>query len=68
VGIAEPEQALIFQRFYQGEARQKSGEGSGLGLAIVEAIAHAHGGKVTLQSAVGKGATFTLVLPLSSHN
>ena len=45
-------------------ARARRSEGAGLGLAIVRAIAEAHGGRVELESRVGHGATFTLVLPL----
>ncbi|HZC07756.1 MAG TPA: HAMP domain-containing sensor histidine kinase [Ktedonobacterales bacterium] len=43
-------------------------EGSGLGLAIAQAIARAHGGALTVQSAPGSGTTFTLTLPLSQAN
>jgi two-component system, OmpR family, phosphate regulon sensor histidine kinase PhoR len=63
VGIAHTEHKRIFQKFYRVDdrlARQK--EGSGLGLAIVEHIMRAHGGRIELESAPGKGSTFTLIL------
>jgi two-component system OmpR family sensor kinase len=40
------------------------GEGSGLGLSIVDAVMAAHGGSVTVESELGKGATFTLFFPV----
>jgi signal transduction histidine kinase len=61
-GIAPAEQQQIFQRF-EGRAREAGSGGTGLGLAIVYAIAEAHGGKVGLESSLGDGATFSLVLP-----
>jgi two-component system phosphate regulon sensor histidine kinase PhoR len=63
VGIAHAEHKRIFQKFYRVDdslARQK--EGSGLGLAIVEHIIRAHGGRIELDSAPGKGSTFTLII------
>jgi len=62
-GIGPEEQTRIFERFGRGDDRLHRGEGTGLGLAIVEAIATAHGGRVELESTVGAGSTFTLVLP-----
>jgi two-component system phosphate regulon sensor histidine kinase PhoR len=62
-GIARIEHKRIFQKFYRVDdrlARQR--EGSGLGLAIVEHIVRAHQGKVELESELGKGSTFSLVL------
>jgi two-component system phosphate regulon sensor histidine kinase PhoR len=62
-GIERTEHKRIFQKFYRVDdrlARQK--EGSGLGLAIVDHIVRAHGGRVELQSELGKGSTFSLVL------
>jgi two-component system phosphate regulon sensor histidine kinase PhoR len=62
-GIARVEHKRIFQKFYRVDdrlARQR--EGSGLGLAIVEHIVRAHEGKVELESELGKGSTFSLVL------
>lgn len=55
-----------FERFARGDAsRSRAAGGSGLGLAIVEAIAAAHGGIVRLDNAPGRGATFTVTLPLA---
>jgi signal transduction histidine kinase len=60
-----PEQAeRVFERFYQVDpARSKAG-GSGLGLSIVAALAAAHDGSVDLETALGQGATFRVLLPL----
>ncbi len=62
-GIEHTEHKRIFQKFYRVDdrlARQK--EGSGLGLAIVEHIVGAHNGRIELESELGKGSTFSLVL------
>lgn len=64
VGIDPAEQAAVFERFGRGSQRPSGPDtGAGLGLAIVTAIAEAHHGTVELQSAPGRGSTFTLVLP-----
>lgn len=63
-GIAPAEQVRVFERFRRG-GNQRRSEGSGLGLAIVKAIAESHGGQVELESELGQGSTFTLVLPLN---
>ena len=62
-GIAVEEQEGIFDRFHRGSGRRQSA-GAGLGLAIVKSIADAHGGTVSVLSAPGAGATFTLTLPI----
>ncbi|SDD10914.1 Signal transduction histidine kinase [Geodermatophilus telluris] len=62
-GIAEADQARVFERFARGSSGARRGDGAGLGLSIVRAIAAAHGGRVELDSRPGEGATFTLVLP-----
>ena len=61
-GIAFDEQKRVFDRFYRAGGERRS-DGAGLGLSIVQAIAHAHGGRVELSSVPGTGATFTIVLP-----
>lgn len=63
-GIPKNEHQQIFQKFYRVDDRlSREREGSGLGLAIVKHVMRAHGGRVELESAQGKGSSFTLVLP-----
>lgn len=64
VGIAKEEQARIFERFYRvDQARSRASGGTGLGLAIARGIVESHRGKLLLESAPGRGAVFTAVLP-----
>jgi signal transduction histidine kinase len=66
IGVPKAEQRKIFEKFYRGEASLvHETKGSGLGLSLVEHIMEAHGGSVEIESAPGKGSTFTLVLPVS---
>ena len=58
-GIDPAEAERIFERFAGGDRS----DGAGLGLAIVRAVAEAHGGRVEVDSAVGQGARFTIVIP-----
>jgi heavy metal sensor kinase len=65
-GLTTAQQAHVFERFYRADpARQRNAGGAGLGLAIAKAIAEAHGGRLTLDSRPGVGATFSLDLPLA---
>ena len=67
IGIPKHEQKRIFEKFYRAEnSLVHDTKGSGLGLALVRHIMDAHGGSVEVESAPGKGSTFTLVLPLSN--
>jgi two-component system sensor histidine kinase BaeS len=64
VGIDARELPLIFDRFYRGsQANEARGSGSGLGLAIVRSIVDMHGGRIAVDSRVGTGSTFTIILP-----
>jgi signal transduction histidine kinase len=66
IGIPEDELPHVFERFYRGEQpRREQISGSGLGLAIVKEIVELHGGRVTVESEVGSGSTFTVWLPPS---
>jgi two-component system phosphate regulon sensor histidine kinase PhoR len=63
-GIPPREQKRIFDKFYRGkDPITRAVEGTGLGLSMVKHIVAGHGGQVSVQSEVGKGATFTIVLP-----
>jgi len=67
VGIPPESLPFIFERFYRvDKARARQEGGSGLGLAIVRAIAQAHRGVVQVESQLGAGSKFTVVLPLSN--
>jgi len=64
IGIAEAEQARIFERFYRTDpARSRATGGTGLGLSIVKHIVAQHDGEVTVWSRPGIGSTFALRLP-----
>jgi heavy metal sensor kinase len=65
IGIPPGEQAKIFERFYRVDrSRAREEGGMGLGLSIAESIARAHGGRILVESALGKGSIFTVVLPV----
>jgi len=64
IGISASNQQRIFQQF-ERVATQQASNGLGLGLYISEQIVQAHGGQIQVQSDVGKGSTFTLLLPLA---
>lgn len=62
-GIPEEAQSRIFDRFYRHDEARSPQAGTGLGLAIARWIAEAHGGRISVVSTVGEGATFTVTLP-----
>ena len=65
-GITPEDLPHIFEPFYRGRhATEQQIHGNGLGLSLVKRIAEAHGGRVTVKSTPGAGATFTLHLPVA---
>ncbi|RKQ18458.1 sensor histidine kinase [Ureibacillus endophyticus] len=62
VGISKEELPNIFDRFYRSDEVRKR-DGTGLGLSIANAITELHGGKITVESELGKGSTFSIRLP-----
>jgi signal transduction histidine kinase len=63
-GLAPDVASRVFERFYRGDpARTRARGGSGLGLSIVAAVAEAHGGRVSVDTAPGAGARFLIELP-----
>ena len=73
VGISKRDLPHIFERFYRGEPRTRSGKlldprGLGQGLFVAKTVAESHGGYLSVQSEVGQGSVFTMVLPMRSSN
>lgn len=69
IGIPKDEQAKVFEKFYRVSKREHSqkGKGFGLGLTYVTWVVKAHKGKIGLESEVGKGSIFTLLLKKEEH-
>ncbi|CAN1210014.1 hypothetical protein TUMEXPCC7403_07450 [Tumidithrix helvetica PCC 7403] len=63
IGISETDRKHIFDPFYRAKNAEKS-EGTGLGLSIVKQYVEAHHGKISIESEIGVGSTFTVTLPL----
>jgi len=63
-GIDDPEQNLIFEKFYRGRDQRYRVEGTGMGLPIAKAIVEAHGGTISLTSQRGHGSVFSFTLPI----
>jgi PAS domain S-box-containing protein len=65
IGISPSDLPRLFEKFYRGKQRDaRAQHGSGLGLAIVRSIAERHGGRVWVESELGKGSIFLLQIPL----
>ena len=64
IGIPAADLPHVFTRFWRGEkSRSRATGGAGIGLAIVHELVRAHGGRVTVESEVGAGSTFRVVIP-----
>jgi signal transduction histidine kinase len=68
IGIAAEDQETVFEEFRQvGTDYARKREGTGLGLALARRLVELHGGKLSLQSELGKGSTFTFTIPVRAH-
>lgn len=63
-GIPPDEQSRVFEKFFRASNRPGNVEGSGLGLAIVKSIVESHQGRVWVESKLGSGSTFIVLLPV----
>ncbi len=69
VGISDDELPLIFDRYRQAKsAKGSTQKGTGLGLTIVKRVTEAHGGKVFVESVLGKGTKFTVFIPARGND
>jgi hypothetical protein len=66
LGIRKADVGRVFDRFYRSDT-SRSKEGTGLGLSISKAIIEAHGGEIAVESELGKGSVFTVILPCTQE-
>lgn len=65
IGIPADKQEKIFERFFQNELpKSMVNQGSGIGLSITKEFVKIHGGTITVESEIGKGSCFTVILPI----
>jgi two-component system phosphate regulon sensor histidine kinase PhoR len=65
IGISSADQARIFERFYKADRARVRGGGTGLGLSIARHVVEGHGGRIWVESAEGRGSTFSFAVPIS---
>jgi signal transduction histidine kinase len=63
-GVASEDQERIFQEFQQAGSEAGKPQGTGLGLALAKKFVEMHGGRIWLESEVGKGSRFFFTIPL----
>jgi signal transduction histidine kinase len=66
MGIPDELQQRVFAKFFRGNAGASGIQGSGLGLTIARSVVEAHGGRISFESATGKGSVFWLELPIAA--
>jgi len=64
IGIEPTSAKMLFDRYYRTKAGKARAGGLGLGLYIARLVVEAHGGRIDVSSEVGRGSTFTVLLPL----
>jgi signal transduction histidine kinase len=68
LGISPDEQKHVFEKFYRAPSHEsRLIAGTGLGLTLVAHIAKAHGGRVEVESALGSGSTFSILIPIKAN-
>jgi len=68
IGISEEEKKRVFERFYHIDESPDDTVSSGIGLALVKELVELHQGKIEVESELGRGTTFTVLLPLQEAN